>query len=329
MKHVAIAAVLVGGCSVEIDGYFDENVRDHDISFRYTTPIATGQVGRNWVFDGCTDGESNCTEQEVGVMNVAVDKPDVLKTTAGTKTWDGTALAAGSTTVSVMADNEGALRRGMQVVEVLDATKVELVPAGVLARAKAPMLVHVPRTCATPFRMTTLGLATFAYKLMAGERVLKGSGFYPFASVELTAIEPFDRGSDGGGIQFIAGAVPATSTIASMVPSAMAPMPIEIIEGASVTAITLSEQELAPTPDQERLIWAEVIDTGLPVCFDNNTRTITSTTPTICTVSDTRRPAQQYKGPGPYILNWHGSGTCTVTVTVNGSITATKDYAPI
>ena len=334
MRHAAIAALLVSGCYVEIEGYVDENVRDHDISFRYTTPIATGQVGRNWVVDGCIS-DAKCTEQEVAVMNVAIDKPDVLMATSapGGMTWDATALAPGSATVAVMADNEGVERRGIQVVEVLAPDKIELVPAGLLVRATAPTRVHVPRTCTAPVRMTTMALATFGYKLSAGSKALKGSGYYPFMSPELTPVEPLDRGSDAGGIQYVAGAAPVASTIVGTIaaaPAALAPMPIEIVDGETITAVALSDQQKAPTSDEERIIWAEVFAAvDRPICFDNNTRTIASTTPAVCTVHDARPQGQQYRGAGPYILTWHGTGTCTVSVTVNNTITATKDYTPI
>jgi len=330
MNHVALAAVIACvGCSVEIEGYYDENVRDHDISFRYTTPIATGQLGRNWVTDGCVT-DANCSQQEVGIVDVMIDKPAVLMATPGAKTWDATALSAGSAMVSVMAYNEDIERRGVQVVEVLDPTAYELVPAGMLARATAPALVAVPRTCASPLRFATLGLGTFAYKLMSGTKQLKGSGFYPFVSDELSPVSPADRGSDGGGIQFIAGANAATSSITSIMTSMPMPaMPIEIID-SNITAITLSEQEKAPTPEGETLVWSEVIDTGLPICFDNNTRVITSTTPLICTIVDGRPLSQQYRGPGPYVISWHGAGTCTISVKLQGTtIATTKDYTPI
>lgn len=325
-----MAALLVCGCSVTIEGYEEENT-DHEVSFQYTTPIAPGQVGRNTLMAACTN-EMDCTPRDVALMGVAIDHPEVLMTTPtiGAKTWDATALAPGSATVSVMADNEGIEQTGTQLIEVLEPDAYELVPAGLLARVTAPTLVAVPRTCASPLRFATNGLGTFAYKLMAGAMVMKGSGFYPFMSEELTPLQPFDRGNDGGGIQFIAGATPTASTITSMMSTMpMTPMPIEIIE-SNITAIALSEQERAPTPEGETLIWSEVLETDKPICFDNNTRVIASTTPTVCTIVDGRPLSQQYKGPGPYVISWHSAGTCTISVTIRGTtITTTKDYTQI
>jgi len=334
MRVLALGVLFAGGCIGSIEpGTGDDDplpptdpAKDLVVGFTHASPIGVGQLGRHTIYDACTT-EALCATQSVELMSVAIDRADVLTTTAvaGGSQFDVTAIAAGTASVSVMAQNTGVAAMDTKVVEVLVPDRFDLLPAERFVRTIDPKSVTVLHTCAAPITFQTSVVANFSYQLYAGLVGLRGSGFYPFTSAELTGVTPPDPGADGGIVRFAAGANATASTITSPLGPEIAINLVETVDG-----VVLSEQSKAPTTEQERLIWADGTAAGQPVCFDNTARTAISNTPAICTVVDSRDAGAQFKGPGPYQLNWLGAGTCSVTFQITGvGAPVTKEYQPL
>ncbi len=311
-----------GGADAPID-----TTKDYVVGFSFRSPIGVGQLGRNTIFDACVS-ETGCHEQAVELMAVTIDRADLLSSTAapGGSKFDVRALAAGTANVSVMAQNTGVSASMSSAIQVLTPDAYELTPMAPFIRTVAPLVVNVPHACASPIRFETNTGAQFSYKLLATGVTLLGSGFYPWTSEQLTEVAAVDAGNDGAALRYIAGPNATDSTITSL----LGPdRPITIVDSAAIDGLLLTDQLKAGTAEEERLIWAEATTGGEPVCYDSVLRTARSDTPTMCTVVDRRDPAIQYRGPGPYQLEWLGAGPCTVTFEAPGGLTVTREYMPL